>query len=190
MTAKAKAAILQQADFPAGFPAQPDDPVQGLHVERLWGDLLTCLGVPKAQPAGIATSPTFLRGIATQGTSTVEYLAPDAIAARTGALANPKFQACSTQAFATDLDKSKPEGSTPGTVVVSRRDSPPIAGATINSWRINASVHLADLEVRLFQDFLVIFKGNAVIRLFFLNPGSDFPPDLERSLVEKVVSRA
>jgi len=190
MTAKAKAATLQQGDFPPGFPAQPDDPKSGLHIETLWGELLACLGVPKVQPAGIATSPTFLRGLATQGVSTVEYTTAAAGAAVSTALSAPKFQACSTQAFTADLDRSKPEGSTPGTVSVARRDYAPIGAVKVNAFRINATVLLADLQVKLTQDFFVIFKDTAIIRLFFLNPGADFPQDLQRSLLEKVVGRA
>jgi hypothetical protein len=46
------------------------------------------------------------------------------------------------------------------------------------------------LKVPLFQDFSVVVNKGTVIRMLFLNPGSEFPADLEKSLVDKVVSRA
>jgi len=190
LTAKAKAANLQVDDFTAGFAAQPDDPKGGLHIERLWGGLLTCLGVPKTQPAGIASSPTIQRGLATQGASTVEYTTAAAIAAVTTALSAPKFQACSTQAFTDDLNLSKPDGATPGTVTVARRDYPPIGAVKVIAYRIKATLLLGDLPINLVQDFFVIFKDTAIIRLYYINPGADFPQDLQRSQLEKVVGRA
>jgi hypothetical protein len=49
---------------------------------------------------------------------------------------------------------------------------------------------LDELQVPIFQDFLVFFDGDTVVRMFFLNPGGPFPPNLERSLVDKVLARA
>lgn len=188
--AKAKAATLQPADFPAGFAAQPEAPGQGLGIETVWEDLTRCLGVENTgPPAGIATSPTFLRDIATQGRSTVEYTTEASATAIAAALAGPKFGDCAMTTFAADLGRSKPEGSTAGAVKVASRDAVKL-GQKSMAWRITASVNLGELMVPLFQDFLVIFDKGTVIRMFFLNPGSEFPQTLERSLVEKVVSRA
>ncbi len=58
------------------------------------------------------------------------------------------------------------------------------------AYRINATVLLGNAPIALTQDFFVIFKGTAIIRLLYLNPGSDFPPELQRSQLEKVVGRA
>lgn len=189
LAAKAKAATLQGSDFTAGFEEQPEEPGQGLGIDALWAELTKCLGVETTRSAGKATSPTIKRGLATQGRSTVEYPtqpAPDAIAA---AFTGPKADGCLQEAFVADLARSKPEGSTSGPVRVAPRDVPPV-GDRVLAWRINASVNLEDLVVSLFQDFLVIVDGPALIRMWFLNPGSEFPQELERSLVEKVVSRA
>ncbi len=190
LIAKAQAATLQPADFTPGFAAQPEEPGQGLSIERVWQELTACLGVKvKGAPAGVATSPTYLRGLATQGRSTVEYTTEPNAAALATALAGPKAQACFTRVFAADVDRSKPEGAKPGPVTVTTRQVPP-AGDKIMAWRINASVNLDELVVPLFQDFLVIFNKGTVIRMFFLNPGAEFPQDLERSLLDKVVARA
>jgi hypothetical protein len=185
--AKAKAAVLQMSDFPPGWSTH--DPQEGLNIEMVWEELTRCVGGQAPAPLAKATSETYLMGLATQARSTVEYTTEAAAAASAAALAGPKFQGCAADAFKADVERSKPEGSTAGSVQVAPRDFPPLGQRTL-AWRINATVNLDDLQVPLFQDFLVIFNGGTVIRLFFLNPGSEFPQMLERTLVEKVVSRA
>ncbi len=189
MAAKARTATFQPADFPPGFQAQPDEPGQGLQIERLWAELTGCLGVDTtAQRTGMATSPTFLRGLATQARSTVEYTAESAANAIATALQGPKFQACANTAFNADVKRSAPEGGVPGPVAVAPLAAPPVAPKT-TSFRVTVTLSLDELKVPLFQDFLVVFERGAVIRMLFLNPGSEFPQDLKTSLVEKVVGR-
>jgi hypothetical protein len=190
LTAKAKAAVLQPGDFPAGFSPQPDEPGAGLNLEQLWAELLGCLGVaPGGRPSGIATSPTYLRQLATQGRSTVEYRDEASAGSIAAALTGPKALACLNQVFTTDVDRSKPEGSTAGPATVARQDVPGAAQKSLR-WRINASVHLDELVVPLFQDFEVVIDRGTVIRTMFLNTGSEFPQELERTLVQKILSRA
>jgi len=190
LVAKAKAAVFQPGDFPAGFAAQPDDPTQGLGIDAVWSELTTCLGVPStATPAGRATSPTFKMGLATQGRATVEYTTEPAATAVSAALTGPKAQDCLTKAFAADVNRSKPEGATPGPVMVAPSDVT-VAGKKALSWRINATVNLQDLVVPLFQDFVVIVNKGTVVRMMFLQPGSVFPQALEQTLEENVVGRA
>jgi len=190
LIAKARAAVLQPVDFPAGYEAQPEEPGQGLGLDTLWAELTRCLGVENtAAPAGRATSPTFKKGLATQGRATVEYTAEPAASAVAAALVGPKSQDCLNKAFAADVDRSKPDGATPGPVKVTTSDVT-LAGKKVLAWRINASVNLQDLVVPLFQDFVVVVNKGTVIRMVFLQPGSEFPQDLERALEEKVVSRS
>ena len=187
---KARAAVLQPSDFPPGFQPQADAPGEGLDIERLWTELVECLAVAStAKGSGLATSPTFLRGLATQARATVEYV-PDSTASALGAaLGGPRFQTCAKEAFGADVKRSAPEGAVPGPVAVAAATAPPVA-ARIFSYRINVTLDLEGLKVPLFQDFVVVLDRGAVIRMLFLNPGSEFPPDLERSLIEKVVARA
>jgi hypothetical protein len=190
LVAKAKAAVFQPGDFPTGFEAQPEEPGQGLGLDILWTELTRCLGVENtAPPAGRATSPTFKMGLATQGRATVEYTTEPAASAVATALAGSKAPDCLNQAFAADVDRSKPEGATPGAVKVATSDVT-VAGKKALAWRINASVNLQDLVVPLFQDFIVIVNKGTVVRMVFLQPGSAFPQDLEHTLEEAVVSRA
>ena len=186
--AKAQAAVLQKDDFPPGWGTQPPD--AGLNIEMVWQELTACVGVQNVRPpVAAATSPTYLQGIATQARATVEYTTEPSASAVATALGSSKFDRCANDAFKADVERSKPEGSTAGPVQVAPRDYTQYGQKTL-AWRINASVNLSDLQVPLFQDFLVIFNGGTVIRLFFLNPGAEFPQNLERSLVEKVVARA
>jgi hypothetical protein len=186
---KAAAATLQPGDFPAGFQPQPEEPGQGLSIERVWEELTRCLGVDAAAGrTGIATSPTFLRGLATQGRATVEYTSEATAGAVAAALAGPRFQSCATNAFNADVKRSAPEGGVPGPVTVTPAVAPPVA-QRISAIRITVTINLDELKVPLFQDFLVAFERGALIRFFFLNPGSEFPQDLERSLMQQVISR-
>lgn len=187
--AKAREAVFQQADFPTGF--EPVEEVgEGLDLTIIWTDLTRCLGVEgAAADQGSATSKTYLRGLATQAQSTVEYTTTSGADAVTTAMAGPRFMDCANQAFTADLKRNAPEGATPGAVTVATR---PVAqrGQKSMGWRINGKVNLAELEVPLFNDFIVIVDDTALIRVLFLNPGSEFPQELEQSLVDKVVSRA
>lgn len=185
---KALAAIFQQADLPAGWkPVDPADPQ--LNLETVWTELTKCLAVPATKPLGIATSPTYIRGLATQARSTVEYTTEAAATAFATALAAPKVQGCLTDAFNADVKRSAPEGGVPGPVAIASHNVGAVAPKT-NAYRITAEISLSELKVPINQDFVVIFSGGTIIRALFLNPGSEFPQDLEKSLLQKVVSRA
>ena len=187
-TARAQAAVLQPSDFPPGWTTFPPD--EGLHLDALWQDLMRCLGIERAaQPLAMALSPTYVKGIATQARTMVQYSPARAVAAIEGALTGPKSQECLTQAFTADAERSKPEASRPGPSTVSPLQVPP-AGQKTLSWRVTLTMFLSELQVPIFQDFLVVFDGERVMPMFFLNPGSPFPPDLERQLVQDVVGRA
>jgi len=186
--AKAKAAVLQLTDFPSGWKTQEED--AGLQLERLWQELSGCLGVQsQGKASAVATSPTFLRGIGTQARSTVEYLPAPASQAIITALGGAKLQGCATEAFQADVKRSAPEGGVPGPVTVA-----PLAfaklGTTTLAWRATAVIDLDGLKIPITQDLIVVVKGEAFSRITFLNPGEPFPSDLQRSLAEKVVSRA
>lgn len=186
--AQAEAAVLRLEDFPDGWTEHA--PEEGLDLEITWRDLTTCLGVePPDQAIGIATSPTFLRGIGTQARSTVEYVTEAEAQEVAAALAGPAFDECATEAFAADVTRSAPEGGVPGPVEVSPLD-PPELGEEAFAWRVNVTIDLDGLQVPVFQDLVVVFDGEAVSRFMFLNPGSEFPPELQRTLVETVVDRA
>ncbi len=183
---KAKAATLQSGDFPPGWK---DDPEAQVDIDRVWQELTRCLGVEQTGPAlGIATSPTFRQGLATQARSTVEYMEEPAAKSIAAALAGPKFKECATGVFTDDARRSAPEGGRPGPVAVTPLDFPNLAQTTSAS-RINVTMLLDELQVPISQDFLVFFDGGTVVRMFFLNPGGPFPPSLERSLVDKVLAR-
>ena len=189
MISKAQAAVLQPSDFPPGFQPQPDAPGEGLGIEQLWAELTGCLGVANtAKGTAAATSPTFLRSLATQARATVEYAPEPAAAALAAAMGGQKFQACAKESFGADVKRSAPDGAVPGPVAIAPLAAPPVGSKTF-TYRVNVTLDLEGLKVPLFQDFIVILERGAVIRMLFLNPGSEFPPDLERSLVEKVVAR-
>lgn len=188
--AKAAAAVLKPADFPYGWTPQPPDPTGGLQIQRLWQNVSHCLNVDNTSPKpSTATSPTFTRGLATSAVSTVEYTTPSSAAAIAGALGGPMWQGCLTGAFNANAQLSHPQGAVPGPATVTIMPAPQL-GDKAFAYRVNVTMDLSGLQIKLFHDFAVVFKGGSVIRMWFLNPGSAFPPDLEQTLLQDVVGRA
>jgi hypothetical protein len=161
-----------------------------LQIERLWQNLTHCLNVDNAPTKPVlATSPTFKRGLATSAVSTVEYTTASSAASIAGALGGAALQGCLTSAFNANAKLSAPQGATPGPATVTPLTVAPV-GDKMYAFRVNVTMDLSGLQIKLFHDFVVAFKGSTVIRMWFLNPGSAFPPDLEQTLVHNVVGRA
>ncbi len=187
-TAKAKAAVLQASDLPTDFKEQP--PEDGLKQGVAFKELATCLGV-NAQSVASAASPTYVRGIATQVASTVEYIPLPSVQAVAMAFGgSEKLPACSKQAITADVKRSAPQGATTGSVEVAPLDFPKLGQLTA-AYRATTTAQLpGGPPIPITQDFVIVFKGEAVSQLKFLSPGMPFPADLQRTLTEKVVSRA
>ncbi|MFN2607579.1 MAG: hypothetical protein ABR511_06730 [Acidimicrobiales bacterium] len=191
---QAKAAILQLNDLPAGFQATDPTDGSGLHIDKVWADITSCLGLPA--PGGTssveAASTTFTRGIATQAMSAVEYTATPAAPTVGTALNGPKSQDCLTGAFTTDLKASAPSGGTPGKVTIAPLDGVPQVGDSVFARRMTAPIDLGGgFVVHIVEDMVVVFKGTTMVRMLFLDPGGvGFPQDLEHTLIQQVVSRS
>lgn len=186
--AKAKSAVLQAADIPADY--QEQEPEDSFDQETTFQELATCLGVA-TRGLGSATSPTYGKPPATRIASTVEYFSAPAAQAIAAALApGPKFDGCSKQAFTSDLNRNAPAGSTVSAVEISPLDFAKL-GQTTSATQAKAILAIPNgPTIPINQDIIVVVKGDAVIRLTFLSPGQPFPADVERTLVEKVVTRA
>ena len=187
-TAKAKAAVLQAGDLPTDFKEQPAE--DGLKQGVVFKELATCLGV-NAQSVASAASPTYVRGIATQVASTVDYFALPSVQAVAMAFGgSEKLPACSKEAVTADVKRSAPEGATMGAVEVAPLDFPKL-GQLTSAYRATTTAQLpGGPSIPITQDLVIVFKGEAVSQLTFLSPGMPFPVDLQRTLTEKVVSRA
>lgn len=184
--AKAKAAGLQAADFPAGWEEQP--PEEGLYLDLLWGDITKCLNVGTGKPTGVATSPTFLRDLATQARSTVEYTDAATAQGLEAAVKGDKYQQCLEDGFTADSKRSAPPGGTPGPVAVTTRQVDQL-GKRIYANRMTMSMNLGEMQVPITQDLLVAFDQGKIVRLSFLNPGGEFPPELAKTLTGNVIGR-
>lgn len=185
--AKAKEAVLQPGDFPAGWQAKPDD--ERLDHETTWQDLTRCLGTADtARGLGSAVSPTFTHGVATQVTSAVEYLAAGSAPSIATTIAGPKYTACAKEAFTADVKRNAPPGATFGTIDIAPLDFEKLGQLTVAA-RATAMLDLGGLKITIFQDLTYVFKGDAVSRVTFLNPGGPFEPNLQKLLVEKVSGR-
>ena len=185
--AKAKAAVLQAADIPAGY--QEQGPEDSFDQETTFQDLTTCLGVA-TRGLGSATAPTYGKPPATKIASTVEYFSAPAAQAIAAAFApGPKFDGCSKQTFTADLKRNAPPGSTFGDVAITPLDFPKL-GQTTSASHITSVLSIpGGPTIPINQDIILVVKGDAVSRFTFLSPGQPFPADVERTLVEKVVAR-
>lgn len=193
--------LWQPSDFPAAFKAQPDGSgacpssaasCSSLNLEPVWHDLTTCLHITDA-PQGVATSPTYLEGQSTQARVTVEYTAIPTAQAIAAALVSSNAKDCIASAFTADAKRSAPSGATPGPVTVAPLTGYTLPGQTVAT-RINVTMTLGTgssaRTIQIFQDFVVVVNGHAVLRCVFLSPGGAFPADLEYTLVRAVVVRA
>ena len=182
---RARAAVLTKADLPADFGEQtraatPDH-------ETTWQELLACLDQdPVAGRAALATAPTFLKGMGTQVTSTVEYKDTDAtVAALAATFAGPAFVACAQKAYAADVPRNAPSGLRAGPVVVAPLEAQTL-GQSTSAYRATAKVG----PVQITTDFVTVFKDRAIVRHVFISPFEPFPPDIRLAAVEKVAGRA
>lgn len=188
LAAKATAAVLQPADFPAGWRPKPAD--QQLEQETTWQELTRCLGVEDSgQGQARATSPTFGTGQATQVVSTVEYLPTASAQAVAMAFAGPKFVACAKEALTAGVKRGAPAGATVGAVEVAPLGFPKL-GLLTSASRATTEIDMGPVKIPIFQDFVFVFKGEAVSRFTYLNPGAPFRADLQPTLAEKVVARS
>lgn len=186
----AEAAVLQADDLPAGWEANPEE--ERLDHETTWQALLACAGVtdPAEGEVENVSSPTFQTGLATLVTSAVSYYdSPEQVAALAEAFTGDDLAACAEEALLADVERNKPPEATLSDLVVTPGEFPEFGEATV-SYRIDGTINIGPVAPPLYQDFVAVFDGDAVSRFNFLNPGTPFPEDLQRTLVETVVERA
>ncbi len=182
----AKAATLQIADLGAPWQAKPEE--ERLDHETTWVELTACLGVPDSgQGQARAVSPTFTKGVATQATGAVELVPAGAAQRIATAFAGPKALGCAKDALTSDVRRNTPPGATIGTVEVTPGDVSGLGQLTV-AYRSVTPIDLG-FPIQVFQDHVIVFKGDAVTRVTFLNPGGSIPVDEQRMIVEKVVAR-
>lgn len=185
----AEAALLVIGDLPSGWAAKPE--AEELDLEPTWQDLLACGDItdPSEGEAASASSPTFLIGVGTQVTSTVAYYdSPERVTELAEALAREDILDCVGDAFLAGLERDNPPEFTFGDVTAAPLEFLG-AGETSVGYRVTGTRNISAMSFELFQDFIVVFDGDSISRLFFTNPGEPFAEDLQRTLVETVTER-
>jgi len=132
---------------------------------------------------GLFGGPATVRPCTNPPTNTVGCAAAPAVTLPVGGSAVP---------ITRDLDRSKPKTSNfvAGTAMVDPLSVVPAISPRTSVYRITGELTDGpDFKIKLFQDFVVTFAGGAVMRAFFLNPGGEFPQQLERGLLTKVIGR-
>lgn len=66
----------------------------------------------------------------------------------------------------------------------------PKLGDLTSAQRATSIVEVGGNKISIVMDSIVVFRGSAISRLEFINPGGPFPAELQRTLVTKVVERA
>ena len=156
-----------------------------------WQDLANCLGLADTgRGLGSATSPTYVRGVGTQVTSTVEYETDSLAQQIVTALSGNKFQACAQAAYASAVGRDAPSGGQPGAVHVTPFDVPKQGQLTSASQAMFTLVMGGGLNIPIVQQFVIIVNGDAIIRMTFVSPVSPFPIDIQEPLIAHVVARA
>ncbi len=187
--AKAAAASLQAADFPAGWKSAPHQQLPG--EDKLDTQLASCLGVPQPSTHSTADvrSPDFTTGIATTASSRIRYVrtVDDAVRDAT-AYTSPKFVECLEAPFSAQIAQVAP----PGAKVANVRAASlafPSYGDRSTATRVSATLNIGPTTVPLTIDLVRVYVGRAEVEFTFRSPGQPFSASLERALVGKVVGR-
>ncbi|MGQ0742852.1 MAG: hypothetical protein ACT4OS_00635 [Acidimicrobiales bacterium] len=187
---RAEAAVLQRSDLPTDWKVQPEG--ERPDHEATWAMLVKCLDVepPPEIEGSAAVSPTFVLGLGTQVTSTVEYLRTIEDGRRlSAALAGDRAALCMKDALVDDVRRNAPDGMTLGPISV----APLVisgAGPVTVAFRATGTITpMPNFEIPVSTDLVVTIDEQAVSRLSFIGGGEPFPPDLQRELTEKVAAR-
>jgi hypothetical protein len=192
LTALARQATLTQADFPAGWTADPPDPAEDASDDAEGRALAECLGAPYDDNPETAESSFSKDGVltATSGFSvarTLEWAQADFATLNDGGAPG-----CFKKVLGGMLSADKPAGASYD-IDVTRLDIaalvPPAAARYAAGFRTAITLHRGDLTVPMTFDTIMIRHDRIEATIGFTSVGTAFPEDLRRSLTAAVANR-
>ena len=191
LTALARQATLTQADFPAGWTADPPDTADDTDDDAEGRALAECLGAPYDNSPPAAESSFSKDGL----TATSEFSVartPEWARADFATLNNGGAPGCFKKVLAGMLNTDKPTGASYD-IDVTRLDIaalvPPAAAPNSAGFRATITLHRGDLTLPMTFDTIMIRKDRIEATVGFTSVGTAFPEDLRHSLTTAVVNR-
>ena len=192
LTAVARQATLAQADFPAGWTADPPDAEDDADDDAEGRALAECLGAPYDDSPAAAESSFSKDGVLTATSEfsvarTLEWAQADFATLNDGGAPG-----CFKKVLAGMLNTDKPTG-TSYDMDVTRLDIaalvPPATARTAAGFRATITLHRGDLTLPMTFDTIMIRKDRLEATVGFTSVGTTFPEDLRQSLTTAVANR-
>ena len=188
----AKEANLRLTDFPTEWRSSPVDPATTAAATAGNRTLALCMGRPA--PEDIRTAEADSDDFSAQDTRRVsssvqlvrtEEIAKDDFAVLTG----DKSLSCHKTGIDAEFARQLPASAAPQTTI-ERLQLPTFGDETV-AFRVSATtINNNNQQVRTYIDLVFVRRGRAELSGSFLNVGTPFPTDLERTLLQRMVGRA
>ncbi len=187
----AQAANFRLTDFPPGWARSPGavDPPDSPEDRRFD----ECMGRPQASEVrtSIANSDNFATGQMTRANSGVQLVRTEAIAREDfSALRSDRAIPCLGERLDAELAPQTPAGGQPFTRrSLERVEAENLADDTV-AFRMVVDAPSVGPSATLVVDQVFVRKGRVEISTSFVEPERPFSPDLQRSLLRRLVERA
>ena len=189
--AVAKDANLRLTDFPTEWRSTPVDAATLAAAANENRTLALCMGRPA--PEDIRTAEADSDDFSAQDTrrvsSSVQLVKTEEIAKDDFAvLSGDKALSCHKAGIDAEFARQLPASAAPQTTI-ERLQLPTFGDETVG-YRISATTVNNGQQVRTLIDLVFVRRGRAELSGSFLNVGTPFPVDLERTLLQRMVGRA
>lgn len=183
-------ANLRISDFPTEWQSSPIPQATVEATVEANRALADCMGRPRPEEirTAVADSEDFSAQDTRRVTSSVQVVRTEEIARDDFAvLRTDQALACHKSLIDAEFARQLPPEASPQTTI-GLLDMPQFAEDTV-AYRIVATVLDRGSQVRTYIDLVFVRKGRVEASVNFLNVGSAFPTDLQRSLLQRMVSR-
>lgn len=189
--ALARSANLRLADFPTEWRSTPIPPgTADANVENNRA-LADCMGRPRPEEirTALADSEDFSARDTRRVTSSVQLVRTEDLARDDfAALRTDQALSCHKAQIDAEFARQLPPEASPQTAIERQADFPLFAEETV-AYRVTATTLEQGAQVRRVIDLVFLRKGRVEASVNFLNVGTPFPPELQRTLLQRMVAR-
>ncbi len=181
---------LRLSDFPTEWESTPVPAATSEATEAGARALAECMGRPPPEElrSAIAYSDDFSAQDTRRASSSVQLVhTADLAEADFAALRSDQALGCHKAQIDAEFARQLPPEASPQTAI-ERLELPQFAEETV-AFRITATTLERGAQVRRIIDLVFVRKGRAEAAANFLNVGTPFPAELQRTLLQRMVSR-
>ena len=185
---RARRLVVRITDLPAGWTSRPHQRTpEDEQVER---ELRACLGGGQIPTRTAEADSDDFANAGSQVTSRA-VVAPTVEQARRehDRAATPEFSRCLTEVFRRRFQRSPPEGAALQDLRADRLSVPPVADGLV-AHRLTITLSAPQGNAVFYADLFVMRSERTSVSVNFVNPGSPFPADVERSVMDRLANRA